>query len=153
MVLLRSTFFRAYDHQIQNSSLSTNVKMAYFARLSNLAGFVDHELLQIENSFRALSTSSQNYRGNPAEISQDLEDDIKELSHRLDDLINFGQEQSDRFEQVINSSIEMVTELDEKVDKLEDHAANFGYLKPAKTKEDLRSLIYAEVSISQNLMS
>ena len=122
--------------------------MSIFTRLSNLATFLDDALHQIEASFYALSTSSRNYHGAAAEISRDLQDEIQEMSEKLDQLISLGQGHADQFDQFINSMIEAITEFDEKIDKMEDYAANFGYSKPNKTKQDLKSLIFAQVNNS-----
>ena len=122
--------------------------MDFFKRLSDLASFLDSELHQIEASFHVIVNSGRKYDG-PAEISLEIQGQIQELSGKIDELIKIGEDQNDHFDGFLKGMIDTVAEFDEKIQRIENYAANYGYVIQDKVKTDLRkSLHQIEVFIS-----
>ena len=122
--------------------------MDFFKRLSDLASFLDNELHQIEASFHVIVNSGRKYDG-PADISLEIQGQIQELSGKIDELIKIGDDQSDHFDGFLKGMIDTVAEFDEKIQRIENYAANYGYVIRDKVKTDLRkSLHQIEVFIS-----
>ena len=122
--------------------------MDFFKRLSDLASFLDNELHQIEASFHVIVNSGRKYDG-PADISLEIQGQIQELSGKIDELIKIGDDQSDHFDGFLKGMIDTVAEFDEKIQRIENYAANYGYVIRDKVKTDLRkSLHQIEVLIS-----
>ena len=122
--------------------------MDFFKRLTDLASFLDNELHQIEASFHVIVNSGRKYDG-PAEISLEIQGQIQELSGKIDELIKIGEDQSDHFDGFLKGMIDTVAEFDEKIQRIENYAANYGYVIQDKVKTDLRkSLHQIEVFIS-----
>ncbi len=115
------------------------VIMDIFEKLSQFSAFVDDELHRIEAAtkvvFRHVRTTDE-----PAEIAIDIQDEIRTLSKKVDDLIQVAQEQFDHFDGFIDGMLDAIGEIDEKITQVEDHAAKFGYVIRRKgEKEDIRS--------------
>ena len=122
--------------------------MEFFKRISDLATFIDKELHQIEASFQVIVNSGRKYDG-PAEISLEIQGEIQDLSNQLDQLIKTGEDQIEHFDGFLKGMIDTVAEFDEKIERIEKYAANYGYVIRDKEKTDLRSSLQQieEVSV------
>lgn len=121
---------------------STIFKMAkkvdLFKQMRELATTLDDELMQIETSLRvALMKNGQNYNG-PADKSVDVRDEIKELSDKVDVLIQEATEQSEHFDGFLNGMIDTLGEYDEKIQALQKVMLNYGYMGKLVEPVDLR---------------
>jgi len=116
----------------------SKLKMDFFKRISDLATFIDNELHQIEASFQVLMNSGRKYDG-PAEISLEIQGEIQDLSKQLDQLIRTGEDQAEHFDGFLKGMIDTIAEFDEKIERIEKYAANYGYVIRNKEKTDLRT--------------
>ena len=112
--------------------------MDLFKKLGNLTAYLDDELHQIEASLQAATASSLRYDG-PSEKSVEIHDEIQELGVKIDDLIKLAENQHQHFEGFIVGMTDTLAEYDEKFEKIEKHAANYGYQIPEKKEIDLRA--------------
>ena len=122
-----------------------------FEKLSSLASLLDDELQTIETRFRVLSTSSINYEG-PAEKSLAVQREIQILKKDIDELIKVADEQYQRFDGFLNDIIETLAEFDDKIEQVEQHAANYGYTAPSRNKVNLQKIL-SDIEVSPGLFS
>ena len=130
------------------------MEMEFFKRISDLSTFIDKELNQIEASFQVIVNSGRKYDG-PAEISLEIQGEIQDLSNQLDQLIKTGEDQIEHFDGFLKGMIDTVAEFDEKIERIENYAANYGYVIRDKEKTDLRASLQEldEVKVKINLVS
>lgn len=121
--------------------------MSIFCQISSLASFLDNEVSQLEVSYELLEKSLHIYMngGSAAKISVGLKKDIIEMTDKLNVLTCSAQDSHERFGQFIQSITEAIAEIDQKVAEIEEHAANFGYIKPQRNLQDLESITKVEV--------
>ena len=116
----------------------SSVVMDVFKKIGALAEFLDDELHKIEASYRIILESSRRYEG-PAEIACDFREEIQDLSRQIDSLIVKGENQHEDFQRFLDDMTETIEKFDEKIDKVENYAAKYGYIKrDGKEKIDLR---------------
>ena len=133
----------------------SSVAMDVFKRIGALAEFLDDELHKIEASYRIILESSRRYEG-PAEIACDFREEIQDLNRLIDSLIVKGEDQHEDFQRFLDNMTETIEKFDEKIDKVENYAAKYGYIKPVDGKEkiDLRkSLLEVEKQPSSSEVS
>ena len=112
--------------------------MDVFKKIGALAEFLDDELHKIEASYRIILESSRRYEG-PAEIACDFREEIQDLNRQIDSLIVKGENQHEDFQRFLDDMTETIEKFDEKIDKVENYAAKYGYIKrDGKEKIDLR---------------
>ena len=129
------------------------MEMEFFKRISDLATFIDKELHQIEASFQVLMNSGRKYDG-PAEISLEIQGEIQDLSKQLDQLIRTGEDQVEHFDGFLKGMIDTIAEFDEKIERIENYAANYGYVIRDKEKTDLRASLQELEEVSKkNILS
>jgi hypothetical protein len=112
--------------------------MDLLEQINKLAAYLDEEVKKIDNVSRCILLS-RNQGSDPANIVLDIRSEISELTLRADELISFADSQSSNFEGFIKSMQDMINEFDEKIDRIEKHAANYGYVAKARelsTEED-----------------
>ena len=121
--------------------------MDFFERLNSLSSYLDDELHQIESSLFILTSSGRRY-DEAADISIDIQDQIKDLQGQVDDLIKEGNHQVEHMEGFMKGMVETLGEFDDKIQRIEDHGAKYGFELNTKEKSDLReSLKQVEVSL------
>ena len=115
--------------------------MDFFKRLGDLSSFLDNELHQIEASFHVIQLNAGRKYDGPANISLEIQGEIQELSEQIDQLIKMGEDQSDHFDGFLKGMIDTLAEFDDKIERIEKYAANYGYVIKDKVKTDLRASI------------
>ena len=112
--------------------------MDVFKKIGDLAVFLDDELHRIEASYRIILESSRRYEG-AAEIACDIREEIQNLNRQIDSLIVKAEDQHEDFQRFLDNMTETIEKFDEKINKVENYAAKYGYIKPDdKEKIDLR---------------
>ena len=112
--------------------------MDVFKKIGDLAVFLDDELHRIEASYRIILESSRRYEG-AAEIACDIREEIQNLNRQIDSLIVKAEDQHEDFQRFLDNMTETIEKFDEKINKVENYAAKYGYIKPdGKEKIDLR---------------
>ena len=120
-----------------------------FERLGSLATLLDDELQTIETRFRVLSSAaSQSHFDGPAKKVVECQREMESLKKDIDGLIQVADEQYKHFDGFLKGIIDTLAEFDGKIEEVEQHAANYGYVAVNRDKVDLsRLLSNIEVSI------